>query len=170
MSHNARYWSATVTVAVVLMLTLAPFSAALDSVADADGLGRGWGSDIHWRSLDDARTEAKVMRKPIMMVRGMHRLPCARQALGMVCDSRECVRPAGGMANVVWYVIPHLHTVLLSHHEMLDSFMLVLSGACKALKPKFAASSEIAALSRDFVMVNVQGPEEPKGPEFAPVS
>lgn len=41
-------------------------------------------------------------------------------------------------------------------------------GACKNLRPVFAASADIAALSTSFAMVNAVDDEEPKGTEYAP--
>ncbi|ROT65492.1 putative thioredoxin domain-containing protein 12 [Penaeus vannamei] len=41
-------------------------------------------------------------------------------------------------------------------------------GACKSFKPKFAASSEILAMSENFVMVNTLDDEEPKGDKYSP--
>lgn len=41
-------------------------------------------------------------------------------------------------------------------------------GACKALKPAFAASAEIKALAPRFNMVNVADNDEPKDSRFAP--
>lgn len=41
-------------------------------------------------------------------------------------------------------------------------------GACKALKPKFKDSEEIAKLSKYFVMVNTLDDDEPKDPMYSP--
>ena len=41
-------------------------------------------------------------------------------------------------------------------------------GACKQLKPKFAASTKIEKLSEDFVMLNTLDDDEPSGEQFTP--
>eukprot|EP00039_Didymoeca_costata_P018679 m.334519 g.334519 ORF g.334519 m.334519 type:complete len:154 (+) comp17371_c0_seq1:48-509(+) len=41
-------------------------------------------------------------------------------------------------------------------------------GACKALKPKFSSSEQVANLAKNFVMVNTEDDEEPTDSQFAP--
>jgi thiol-disulfide isomerase/thioredoxin len=41
-------------------------------------------------------------------------------------------------------------------------------GACKALKKSFASSDAIANAAKDFVMVNLEDDDEPKGKEWSP--
>jgi len=60
--------------ATLLCAVLALGSAHL-SAAEGD-LARGWGDSIHWRGLDDAFEEAKLMHKPIMMVRASASVSC----------------------------------------------------------------------------------------------
>ncbi|RUS78972.1 hypothetical protein EGW08_013274 [Elysia chlorotica] len=40
--------------------------------------------------------------------------------------------------------------------------------ACKALRPRFANSPEIEAMSNDFIMINVEDDDEPRGSEYKP--
>ena len=41
-------------------------------------------------------------------------------------------------------------------------------GACKRLKPQFESCKDMAELGEEFMMVNAQDDEDPKGKEFAP--
>lgn len=41
-------------------------------------------------------------------------------------------------------------------------------GACKQLRPKFAASTKLEKLAEEFVMINTLDDEEPSGAEFQP--
>ncbi|KXJ15023.1 Thioredoxin domain-containing protein 12 [Exaiptasia diaphana] len=78
-----------------------------------ESLDKGWGNEIKWMGLQQAKTEATKSNKPIMV-----------------------------LITKSW------------------------CGACKALKPKFAESKNIAALSKHFLMVHLEDEEEPKGEEF----
>ncbi|XP_070562473.1 thioredoxin domain-containing protein 12-like [Ptychodera flava] len=95
----------------ILLLCL----AVVLPVIYADGLGRGFGDDINWKTLDAGLKESKDLNKPLMLI--IHKSWC---------------------------------------------------GACKALKPKFADSSEIKELSEKFVMVNVEDNEEPSDSKYTP--
>ncbi|CAC5411371.1 TXNDC12 [Mytilus coruscus] len=62
--------------------------------------------------------------------------------------------------------------MLVIHKTWNKPMMLVIHktwcGACKALKPQFDSSKEIAELSKPFVMVNVLDDEEPEGEKYSP--
>lgn len=88
---------------------------AVSRVAADGGPDHGWGDNIDWKTLTDAKTESDASGKPIMLI--IHKSWC---------------------------------------------------GACKALKPKFGASPEVAKLAEKFVMVNVEDDEEPEGAEYSP--
>jgi protein-disulfide reductase (glutathione) len=96
-----------------LLLALFACAALFASAASVDD--RGWGSQIEWVKLDDAKKRAAVENKPIMLL--------------------------------VW-----------------KSWC----GSCKQLRPKFAADADIAAVSKDLLMVQVADDEEPTDEMFRP--
>ncbi|XP_071800102.1 thioredoxin domain-containing protein 12-like [Asterias amurensis] len=71
--------------------------------------------------------------------------------------------------NIEWWA---LNDGLAQSKSTGKPLMLIIHktwcGACKALKPKFAASTEIESLSKKFIMVNVQDDEEPSDSKYVP--
>lgn len=68
---------------------------------------------------------------------------------------------AGSLESGMKIAVHHKKPVMVIIHKSWCT-------ACKNLKPKFANSSEIQALSQHFVMVNLLDDEEPKSNKFAP--
>jgi len=71
--------------------------------------------------------------------------------------------------NIEWW---SLEDGLSQSKNLGKPLMLIIHkswcGACKALKPKFAASQDIQELSKEFVMVNVMDDEEPTDEKYVP--
>ncbi|XP_034410895.1 thioredoxin domain-containing protein 12 [Cyclopterus lumpus] len=97
-------------VSLQVLLSLTCFQDVVEAAS-----GKGFGDNIHWRTLDDGKKEAETSGLPIMLI--IHKTWC---------------------------------------------------GACKALKPKFAESKEIAELAHNFVMINLEDEEEPKDDALSP--
>ncbi|KAM8838442.1 thioredoxin domain-containing protein 12 [Synchiropus picturatus] len=95
---------------VHVLLSLTCFQNAVEAANS-----RGFGDNIHWRTLEDGRKESEASGLPMMVI--IHKSWC---------------------------------------------------GACKALKPKFADSKEIAELAHNFVMINLEDDEEPADKAFSP--
>ena len=78
--------------------------------------------------------------------------------------------PDNGLGDAYSWV-PFSEAVALAS-EAHKPIMLVITkswcGACKALKPQFAASAEIQALSEKFVMSNAADNDEPTGSQYTP--
>lgn len=68
---------------------------------------------------------------------------------------------AGSLESGIQIATHHRKPVMLIIHKSWCT-------ACKNLKPKFAASPEIQALSKHFVMVNLADDEEPNSTTYAP--
>lgn len=72
--------------------------------------------------------------------------------------------------NYVWAGSLESGLQIATHHR--KPLMVIIHKswctACRNLKPKFANSSEIQTLSKNFVMVNLIDEDEPKSNVFAP--
>ncbi|XP_019712358.1 thioredoxin domain-containing protein 12 [Hippocampus comes] len=107
---QAFIFNAVFFTALYALLSLSCFQHIVEASS-----GKGFGDNIHWRTLEDGKNEAAASGLPLMVI--IHKTWC---------------------------------------------------GACKALKPKFAASKEISELAHNFVMVNLEDEEEPKDEAFSP--
>ncbi|CAM9790000.1 unnamed protein product [Lampetra fluviatilis] len=134
---------------VLPTMLLLPWGSATD--AQEGNRGRGFGEHINWRPYDDALKEAKASGLPIMLI--VHKSWCG------ACKGTHLrlSRPRGGPGPVQIIVTDAMMTTTMPPPLL-----------CAALKPKFALSKEIAELSHNFVMVNVEDEDEPEAPEFSP--
>jgi protein-disulfide reductase (glutathione) len=79
-------------------------------------------------------------------------------------------RPVGGWNDrIAWTRLSDgMRTGRMEQKPLLVLIHQSNNGACKALKPQWIKSKEIAQLSSHFVMVNAGDHEEPKDPKFRP--
>lgn len=89
-------------------------------------------------------------------------------AFSVLCEPEEPLDRGWG-ENIKWRTFEDG----LKEAEKSDKPLMLLihktwCGACKALKPTFSKSEDIAELSKDFVMVNVEDEEEPKDEKYRP--
>ncbi|VVC89244.1 unnamed protein product [Leptidea sinapis] len=98
----------------------------------------------------------------------------AKVLFTLICSSAQCSaltgKDNGFGKDYVWAGSLDSGIKIASHHK--KPVMLIIHkswcSACKGLKPKFAASTELQVLSKHFVMVNLIDDEEPKDTSFAP--
>ncbi|KAG8222805.1 hypothetical protein J437_LFUL005011 [Ladona fulva] len=125
-------------------------------------------------SVNKTNSEIGVFKLGIYMsgkIFEMHLQPLFLFTLLLVIvNSRAGEAPDNGLGNQ--YDWQTLEEGLLKAKSTKKPLMLVIHkswcGACKALKPKFAASKGIQALSSNFVMVNAMDSEEPSDKKYAP--
>jgi protein-disulfide reductase (glutathione) len=103
----------------------------------------------------------------------MHRIFSLLALLMLVCSPSAAVADIGlarGWGDeIAWRSLPE--GLVQAASEQKPLCLLVWKtwcGACKALRPKFAASSAILAESSNFVMVNVVDDEEPQDAKYKP--
>eukprot|EP00050_Salpingoeca_kvevrii_P010600 m.9328 g.9328 ORF g.9328 m.9328 type:complete len:175 (+) comp2964_c0_seq1:1657-2181(+) len=111
-----------------------------------------WGGDTsqHKRKL------AEMMRTLVLLA-----------ALAAVCSASSLARGWGD--GIEWRSLEAGKAeALASQKPLMVIIHKTWCGACKALKPRVAASEEVAELSRQFVMVNLEDDEEPNDPAFTP--
>ncbi len=128
-------------------------AAALVLVCASGAPSRGLGENIAWTTFEEGKAVAAAQGKPMMLIVVSNSYARGRAHLPLLTGPCFCPLPLPRR--------PVGRSLAPAQHK-------TWCGACKRLKPDFAASTEIASLSSNFVMVNFEDDEEPAGPEFAP--
>lgn len=121
-----------------------------------------------WVKFDDAAGIASSTGKPIMLI--IHKTWCgackvntSSSLVSLAVRTPSCTASPSVLFGFARRCLKRRHRcgeTLVANHQPFC--------ACQALKPKFAASTEIQELSSKFVMVNVEDDEEPKGEMYTP--
>ncbi|XP_073239584.1 uncharacterized protein [Porites lutea] len=89
-------------------------------------------------------------------------------ALFVLCEPEEPLDRGWG-EKIEWKTLQDgLEEAKKSNKPLMLLIHKTWCGACKALKPAFAESQEIADFSKNFVMVNLEDEEEPKDEKYRP--